>query len=778
MLYLRKPAVVPLDYPEVADEEPPRSMPRRRSEKFLSRLTGKVKRKNILVFDIESKEGETQKAGFTRPFMVGVFDGEEFIEFRNDSSIARGPNRHLIHGGCIDKFMRWLLRLDGCRDCFFRYTLQHHSKRGDPCQSCRAHREKYSSKKCSIFSHNGGRFDELFILGWLIKNRDTVRFEISAVQSRIQRLDVWPVGLSQAKLSWTFLDSFSILPLGLRQIGEDLLGGDLKTLPAVKDAESLASTKGKIDLNLHESDPAWHTYNKADCTVLYLALHRYHELIEKLGGEVGVTAPATSMKLFRRRYQKAPIPRNRHFKDCPGVCTRAKIRDDGSAIPCSSYCDLQCHGCAHDYIRLAYYGGRTEKYGDYHWDYQYFDINSSYPASMLEDMPCGDMTVFGPEKGWKVLHGMRGSHIGFVECEVEIPPECYIPPLPYRYQRKLVFPTGRFRGVWSFDELKLLEDPLVKGRVVQVFKSVWYKKAPIFREMVQKLYKYRLKHAEGCKTDPVTGKGTACDKPSCNPIYTKGMALIAKLMLNSLYGKFGMREDRTGVVMVGLDGVKPQDGWPLNGKHDSPFWEVERYVDAAYIIPQISAHITTLSRIRLWRGMAQVVSRGGRLFYVDTDSVKASIEIESSDELGGWKKEDPEHLLEGEWITNKLYRKAAHKKDGTCKGPGKCTGCAIIGHRHDCKDDRCKGCAVSEEKMKGVGYEKQTPELYQHMVHERGTIKGKRLSQHRTMINKGLLSPIMTEWSKSMKSEYDKRVMLANGDSIPLYILEDTMAGL
>lgn len=747
---------------------------KRKSEKYLRPLKGKIKRKNILVFDIESKDGETQKAGFTRPFLVGVFDGENFLEFRNNHGLEALPweTRHIQRGGCVDNFMRWLLRLDGCRKCYGAYTLDRQHAGGLFCMDCAAHRKKYSSSLNNIYSHNGGRFDELFILGWLIENSDSVQFEVTAVQARIQRLDIWPTGLSQAKISWTFLDSFSILPLGLRQIGKDLLSG-VKDIPAVKDADKLAKEKGTIDLDLEENDPAWTAYNKADLTVLYLALVQFHELIEGLGGEVGITTPATSMKVFRRAFQKKSIPRNRHFKHCDGICHHAKVGiDRTSLVPCAAHCDLTCHGCAHEFIRTAYYGGRVEKLGEYYWDYKYFDLNSSYPASMLEDMPVGEMAELGPEVSWATLRQMRKTHIGFVECTVEIPEDCYIPPLPYRdvEKRKLVFPTGELTGVWSFDELELLFDQLVNGSIIRVYRSVWYKKAPIFRDMILKLYHYRQKHINGCKTGD-DKLGTACHKPSCNPDYTPGMALVAKLLLNSLYGKFGMREERTGVVFVGKLQKKPSDGWPVHGNDENcRFWEVERYVDAAYIIPQISAHITALSRIRLWRGMAGVVSRGGRLFYVDTDSIKASIEIPFGDALGEWKREDPDILLEGVWVTSKFYRKIQHKKD--CAGPP-CRGCAIVGHRHDCKDKdngKCGGCAVSEEKMKGVSYNMQTPEVFKLLTDEGGTVHGTRLSQYRTMIHMSLLSPTIVDWSKSVATEYDKRVMLANGDSRPIHI--------
>ena len=45
-------------------------------------LTKKIKRRRYLAVDIESKADDTQKAGFTRPFMVGVYDGENFDSTR------------------------------------------------------------------------------------------------------------------------------------------------------------------------------------------------------------------------------------------------------------------------------------------------------------------------------------------------------------------------------------------------------------------------------------------------------------------------------------------------------------------------------------------------------------------------------------------------------------------------------------------------------------------------------------------------------------------------
>jgi hypothetical protein len=738
-----------------------------RSEKILSPLKGKIKERRVVTFDIESKDGDSQARGFTRPFLVDFFDGEKHYEFRNDPSVQHLPweTRHIQKGGCIDKFMRWLLALDGCKYCGYRYTLKAATEAGRPCRACREHRQKYSASTTDIYSHNGGRFDELFIIGWFLLNRDLVRFELNSVGNRIQRLEVMPASHESdagknTGLRWVFLDSAALIPLALHKIGKDILGG-VEKIESVQNAMNLAREK-KVDhnLDLHEDDPDWTVYVRGDNEVLFLGVHVVTELLEKLGGERAITAPSASMKLFRRAFQKKPIARNRHFAYCDETCHKSED-EQGKPTHCSATCDMTCHGCAHEFIRLGYYGGRTELYRRQAKNIYYYDINSSYPASMMEDMPVGEMVELDPSLGLDVLARMRLTHIGFLECDVEIPPGVEIPPLPVRHEGKLIFPTGKLRGVWDYDELALLAHPTVNGRIVKIHKSVWYRKDPIFREMVTILYHYRTKHAKGCATGP-DGLGQVCKKKSCNPDYTEGLAYVCKLMLNSLYGKFGMREERSGIIMVGRDEAKPADGWPLGGDHDSPFWEIEKYVDAAYVIPQISAHITSLSRIRLWHGMAEVVQKGGYICYVDTDSIMCSVPITTSDELGGWKREEAGRLIDGEWILPKLYQLKMHYPN--CIDDD-CEGCIREKDLHlpTCKDKECIGCTGSIQKMKGVQYVNQTPENWKSMVYERETVEGLRLTQVKTMLNASMLSPVMVPARKSLQTEYDKRVLNKDG---------------
>lgn len=584
----------------------------RRSEYSLKPLKGVVKRKKFCVYDIESKAEDTQDPGFTRPFLVGTYDpqADEYIEFRNLPHVSSldWRKRHSAPGGCIDRFLNYLLS-----PRFAGYN---------------------------IYAHNGGSFDHLFLLAWLTARRDEYGFEVVPTQSSIQQITVWRVPEDPDKPireKWVFLDSMKLLPMGLDRA--------CKTF----------GLEGKVehDLGMHEDDPHWSVYLQQDCFALAEVMQRTHDLIENvLGGEVGMTTPATSMKLFRRKYLgrgKCPlvIPRYAHFPGC-------KNR-------------LKCPGCAHEWQRRAYYGGRTELFEMYGEGLNYFDINSSYVAAMREEMPAGDREVCETLEWHKLKH-----NIGFVECTVRIPEDCYLPPLPHRQEKtgKLIFPVGVFSGVWSCDELKLLEHTSVRGEILYVKKVVWYRRKYLFVDMVDQLWSYRDKNLEG---------------------YDEGLSALAKLLGNGLYGKFGMKQDRTTVVfaretvdrrvrcfLCGKD--KPphlmvcqacEGSKPANGDPECEVWYQHKHVDASYIIPQIAAHITSLARIRLWRFMREALDAGGNIYYADsvtgdrTTVVKSErgIEVLTFEEL--WARVKENYELRGKSF-GRLFGYQALTEKGWC----------------------------------------------------------------------------------------------------------------
>lgn len=528
---------------------------------LLTPLTGKVRRRPFLVIDIESKDGFSQKAGFTRPFQVGVYDGSQYYCFfdKEPCDAETWEDHYWREGGCVDRVMRFVLQT--------KYRGHH------------------------IYAHNAGRFDYLFLLPWLMQMGVALGYSFSVVpvSSAIQMLDVWEQG---HRVRWRFLDSFKLIPTSLDKAAKsfNLTGKDTTSL-------------GKLGLDTPEHDrKAWIGYNKPDCVQLYRVLERFHHYVEDvLLGEVGITAPSTSMKIFRRRFLKDSLPRSLD---------------------------------SHEFIRQSYKGGRTEAIIRRGKKLRYFDINSSYPAAMLENMPCGDGVWW---EGKPPKRFFDQGYVGFVEARVHVP-DMNLPPLPLCDPKiaagKLVFPVGELEGIWEWDELKMA---LEYGcELVEWKRSVWYPSKPIFREYVTELYQYR-------------------DKSSA--LYDVGLAEVVKIMLNALYGKFGMKTKRRQIYLWN-DPELPKNAVPANGDPECPIWYAEIESDAPYIMPQISARVTSLGRQRLYRGAAEIERSGsGLVYYMDTDSILTDGMMATSTALGSFKDEMPEisGQITGEFIAPKLY---------------------------------------------------------------------------------------------------------------------------
>jgi hypothetical protein len=651
----------------------------------------------MVVYDLESKDGPTQKPGFTRVFLAGVYDGDTFTSFRNvgqyhETTWEERGHKHKNPGSSVHPWERAAIEDGGCIDQCMRHLLSS------------AHRGAY------IYAHNGGGFDHLHVLPWLRARTAEFAWKVIPVQSAIQVLTVQN---RVSKQTWKFLDSYRLLPMSLDQASKSF------------------GFAGKLshDLSMLEDNPKWEVYLQRDCEALYEALQQFQSLLtDKLQGEMGITAPSSAMKLYRRRYMghgKTPamIPHHRHFREC----LEAK---------------RECEGCLHAWIRRGYYGGRVEVFRPRGEGVSYYDINSSYPRAMLEDMPGGEVRQYGPTKGPDEFARFERSAVGFVECDVEIPDSCYLPPLPHRDESsgKLLFPVGRFSGVWSWSELRLLADPLVGGSILNIRRSVWYERKNLFFDFVKELYAYRDKaHAE----------------------YEEGLALISKLMMNSLYGKFGMNEDRREILVLGPDESAPEGAtFPRleDGEDDvtSKVCYVEKRVSPPYIIPQISAQITALARVRLWSCMAGVLRRGGKLYYCDTDSLITDLDnLHTSSELGELKNEYPGEVLTVELIGPKMYMLEKHTPF-----PKE--------HSVGCNSKDCKGCGKTKLAMKGIPKDLRTVDTLRAL--QRGeTVSFPRLERLGAMAGRQFLEPPrMRQAKKSMKAKNDKRVQICNVDSRPI----------
>ena len=434
---------------------------------------------------------------------------------------------------------------------------------------------------------------------------------------------------------------------------------------------------------------------------------------------------------------------------------------------------------------------------------------------MLKDMPVGPAKIVREGTPWKYLEMMNKHSIGFVECVVWIPENCYLPPLPYRYvteggSMKLVFPAGQMYGVWNFEELKLVFE--VGGKILDIGKSVWYRRKKIFVDFVHKLYSYR-KHKKTCPT-------YKDEKAECNCGYDEGMSYVAKLILNSLYGKWGMNPLREKLLDLDDDVLSDPDFDLQLSVFPPPNTElparIQHVVEADYIVPQISATITAYSRITYWRGLNNALQETSKpipgmtytqltkgkpapfsykgavvygkdrqpravamrtLVYGDTDSCTAKVPMKPEGrELGQWKAEEVNiHMIVEQ---PKFYYYTRHKK--SCRAP-ECSGCE--------PDKKGK---TDKVRMKGVprsdvdGNSLQTREVFDHLrgeanhsdksrslaMSEGGVpeLVFERLMAAKSMIRHDRSSPVMENVRRSMQSTYDKRRIYEDGTTMPLVI--------
>jgi hypothetical protein len=168
---------------------------------------------------------------------------------------------------------------------------------------------------------------------------------------------------------------------------------------------------------------------------------------------------------------------------------------------------------------------------------------------------------------------------------------------------RVIFPVGEFETVLATPEIALA---LKENVIVKVLSVALYEKDHIFKDFIDFFYQERLKAKEN--------KNTAYD-------------LFFKILMNSLYGKFGqmMGEWET----VGKCDPKEVDYWTQSLEDDSYIYKyrkinglIQRYNkkrEAFNSFPAISSHVTSYARVKLWTLIE--IAKMENVYYCDTDSI-------------------------------------------------------------------------------------------------------------------------------------------------------------
>jgi hypothetical protein len=315
--------------------------------------------------------------------------------------------------------------------------------------------------------------------------------------------------------------------------------------------------------------------------------------------------------------------------------------------------------------RQAFFGGRTGNAKTYHKctegeSIQYVDVCSLYPwVCKYGKYPVGHPTIYVGDKECR----QRGLDVeGLLKCKVLPPSNLYHPVLPAKMNAKLMFVLcatcgdGQVQddcnheshdralvGTWTMDEIRKAVE---KGYVILDMYELWeynvatYENGGLFTDFINKFLKMKQEasgYPSWCKSeedkeqyieDYFKKEGVQLEKEKI--VKNGGLRSLAKLMLNSFWGKFGQRENQTKAAiirdpkhlfkMLTSPEVQVNRVQVVNEEVVVVSWEYIEEVGESLgnVNVVIAAYTTAQARLKLYEHLDAL---GAQVLYYDTDSV-------------------------------------------------------------------------------------------------------------------------------------------------------------
>jgi len=397
--------------------------------------------------------------------------------------------------------------------------------------------------KTLIYAHNLSGFDGIFILKQLLNYG---KVDPLIFNGKLISIKVTIVGTKEPKVI-VFKDSYLLLPFALRYLCKAfnitvpkgyfpfLLTNIFYTgvNPKFEYWTGISLNEYNIFKNDH-GKRMWSfkeealKYCQLDCKTLHEIIIKFNELIFnhfKVDAHKALTLPALAMRIYKTHY----MPEDTIY---------------------------QLLGKAEYNIRESYSGGAVDVYIPHNRitnlfnkakilfkTLYYYDVNSLYPFVMSTfDMPIGKPTAFEGD-----IRKINPKAFGFFYCKITSPDNLLHPLLQRRIKTengvRTIAGLGSWTG-WIFSTE--MDNAMEYGYQFEILNGYEFERGNIFSEYVTKMYNLRLQFEKGTP-----------------------MNLIAKLLMNSLYGKFGMKLESTEICMYDTSSEKELESL----KDDMKLWE-------------------------------------------------------------------------------------------------------------------------------------------------------------------------------------------------------------
>lgn len=320
--------------------------------------------------------------------------------------------------------------------------------------------------------------------------------------------------------------------------------------------------------------------------------------------------------------------------------------------------DIYCHDRESilQIERSSYHGGRTEGFykGVVEDTLYKLDINSHYPAEMYRRNFPTKIVEVRRDIALRPRDLQERLSMGYsilCVCMVNTSFDAF----PF-FSDKLMFPTGTFNTELSTPEIEFaLEHDLIKS----IDMVVTYESKPIFKDYVDYFYSRRLEFKE------------AGDD---------AFSYMSKILLNSLYGKFGQRGRRWENYNGDLQGdiiCEDITQIPSQTRIVGNLRQIlSTNPESFESIPIIASEVTAAGRMTLYR---YIIESGFDCYYADTDSLIVgekgfqNLKHRIGNNLGDLKLEEiseysefvaPKHyFFNGKWTIKGIKKNAKNLSD-------------------------------------------------------------------------------------------------------------------